>query len=137
MNATILLIIIALISVAAGGIMTYLFHMMILRNRSTNIIKEAEAEAEVIRKDKILQAKEKFLQLKSEHEKVINEKNQRILIAENTLKQREGSLSQKTEDIHRKNKEVDAIRDNLSHQMEILERKKEGGTTGNHFPALC
>jgi len=125
MNGNILLIIIALISLAAGGIMTYLFHMMILRKRSTNIIKEAEAEAEVIRKDKILQAKEKFLQLKSEHEKVINEKNQRVLIAENTLKQREGSFSQKTEEIHRKNKEVDAIRDNLAHQMEILERKKE------------
>lgn len=125
MNGTILLIIIALISLAAGGIITYLLHLMILRKRSTNIIKEAEAEAEVIRKDKILQAKEKFLQLKSEHEKVINEKNQRVLIAENTLKQREGSISQKTEEIHRKNKEVDAIRDNLAHQMEILERKKE------------
>ena len=125
MNGNILFIIIALISLAAGGIMTYFFHMMILRKRSTNIIKEAGAEAEVIRKDKILQAKEKFLQLKSEHEKVINEKNQRVLVAENTLKQREGSFSQKTEEIHRKNKEVDAIRDNLAHQMEILERKKE------------
>jgi ribonuclease Y len=125
MNANILLIIIALISLAAGGIITYLFHLMILRSRSTNIIKEAEAEAEVIKKDKILQAKEKFLQLKSEHEKVINDKNQRIMVAENTLKQREGSLSQKTEEIHRKNKEVDAIRDNLAHQLDILERKKE------------
>jgi len=125
MNGNILLIIIALISLAAGGIITYLFHLMILRNRSTNIIKEAESEAEVIKKDKILQAKEKFLQLKSEHEKVINDKNQRVLVAENTLKQREGSLSQKTEEIHRKNKEVDAIRDNLAHQMDILERKKE------------
>ncbi len=125
MNGNILLIIIALISLAAGGIISYLFHLMILRNRSTNIIKEAEAEAEVIKKDKILQAKEKFLQLKSEHEKVINDKNQRIMVAENTLKQREGSLSQKTEEIHRKNKEVDAIRDNLAHQMDILERKKE------------
>ena len=125
MNGNILLIIIAFISLAAGGIITYLFHLMILRNRSTNIIKEAEAEAEVIRKDKILQAKEKFLQLRSEHEKVINDKNQRVLVAENTLKQREGSLSQKTEEIHRKNKEVDAIRDNLAHQLDILERKKE------------
>jgi ribonuclease Y len=125
MNGTILLIIIALISLAAGGIITYLLHLMILRKRSTNIIKEAEAEAEVIKKDKILQAKEKFLQLKSEHEKVINEKNQRILVAENKLRQREGSLSQKTEEMARKTKEIDAIRDNLAHQMEILERKKE------------
>ncbi len=125
MNGNILLIIIALISLAAGGIITYLLHLMILRKRSINIVKEAMAEAEVIKKDKILQAKEKFLQLKSEHEKVINEKNQRVQAAENTLKQREGSLSQKNEEIHRKNKEVDAIRDNLAYQMEILERKKE------------
>lgn len=125
MNGNILLIIVALISLAAGGIITYLLHLLILRKRSTNIIKEATAEAEVIKKDKILQAKEKFFQLKSEHEKVINEKNQRILVAENTLKQRENSLSQKTEETHRKNKEVEAIRDNLAHQMEILERKKE------------
>jgi ribonuclease Y len=125
MDNNILLIIIAFISLAAGGIITYVFHLMILRKRSTNIIKEAEAEAEVIRKDKILQAKEKFLQLKSEHEKVISEKNQRILIAENKLKQREGSLSQKFEELQRKSKENEAIRDNLAHQLEILERKKE------------
>ncbi|KPL20172.1 MAG: ribonuclease [Bacteroides sp. SM1_62] len=125
MDGNVLFIIIALISLAAGGIITYLFYQMILRKRSTNIIKEAEAEAEVIKKDKILQAKEKFLQLKSEHEKVINEKNQRILVAENKLKQREGSLSQKFEDLQRKHKEIEAIRDNLAHQLEILERKKE------------
>ena len=35
-------------------------------------------EAEVIKKDKILQAKEKFLQLKSEHEKYINERNNKL-----------------------------------------------------------
>ncbi len=125
MEGNLLLIIIALISLVAGGIVSYLLHQMILRKRSTNVIKEAEAEAEVIKKDKILQAKEKFLQLKSEHEKVINEKNQRILVAENKLKQREVSLSQKFEELQRKNKEMEAIRDNLAHQLEIIERKKE------------
>jgi ribonuclease Y len=125
MDGHLLLIIISIISLVAGGIITYLINQAILRKKSTNIIKEAEAEAEVIKKDKILQAKEKFLQLKSEHEKAINEKNQRILVAENKLKQREVFLSQRMEEIQRKNKEVDAIRDNLSHQMEILEKKKE------------
>jgi ribonuclease Y len=125
MDDNIILIIIALISLVAGGVITYLSYQVILRKRSTNIIKDAETEAEVIKKDKILQAKEKFLQLKSEHEKVISEKNQRILFAENKLKQWEGSLSQKTEEMARKTKEIDAIRDNLAHQLEILERKKE------------
>ncbi len=60
MNGTILLIIIALISLAAGGIITYLLHQMILRKRSTNIIKEAEAEAEVIKKDKFCRPRRNF-----------------------------------------------------------------------------
>ena len=39
---------------------------------------EAEEKAEVIKKEKILQAKEKFLQLKAEHEKVVNERNNAV-----------------------------------------------------------
>jgi len=56
---------------------------------------------------------------------VINEKNQRVLAAENRLKQREVMISQKIEEVQRKSKEVDAIRENLSHQVEIIERKRE------------
>lgn len=86
--------------------------------------KEAEAEAEVIKKDKILQAKEKFLQLKTEHEKVISEKNQQIAVAENRIKQKESNLSQKTEELQRKHSEVEAIRENLNNQLEILGKKQ-------------
>jgi len=43
--------------------------------KSNLLLEEAKEKAEVVKKDKILQAKEKFLQLKSEHEKVINEEN--------------------------------------------------------------
>jgi ribonuclease Y len=125
MDNTILTLVLALGGLVTGAIVTYLVNQAILRRKSTNIVKEAEAEAEVLKKDKILQAKEKFLQLKSEHEKYINEKNQRIQSSENTLKQREGSISQKLEEIQRKNKDVDAIRENLTNQVEIIERRKE------------
>ena len=55
---------------------SYMVWQLMLKNKSKKIISEAEAEAEVTRKEKILQAKERFLQLKTEHEKVINEKKQ-------------------------------------------------------------
>ena len=42
-----------------------------VRKQSATMLKEAKIEAEGIKKDKILQAKEKFIELKSEHEKVI------------------------------------------------------------------
>ncbi len=118
-------IIIGVVSFIAGLLITYFAYQQYLRQKSTNIIREAEAEAEVIKKDKILQAKEKFLQLKSEHEKVINEKNQKIVGIENKLKQREAMISSKFEEIQRKNKELEAIRENLDNQLEIIEKRKE------------
>jgi ribonuclease Y len=112
-------------SLVIGFAISYLIWQKALKNRSRKIIAEAEAEAEVIRKEKILQAKERFLQLKSEHEKVINEKNMRISQAENRIKQKELSLSQKLEESQRKKNEAEAIRDNLTAQLELVEKKNE------------
>ena len=89
------------------------------------MLKEAESEAEMIKQQKILQAKEKFLQLKEEHEKLINEKNGKLNQRENEVKQKEFSINQKHEDIQRKNKEMETIRENLNVQLEIIEKKKE------------
>jgi ribonuclease Y len=94
-------------------------------NRAKAIIKDAEAEAEVIKKDKILQAKEKFLQLKAEHEKYINEKNQAINNLETKLKQREVAINQKIEEFKRKENEVNQLRENLTAQLEAVTKKNE------------
>jgi len=109
----------------AGSVLSFYLWQLMLRNRKKKIIAEAETEAEVIKKEKILQAKERFLQLKAEHEKVINERNNRINQAENRIKQKELTLSQRLEEAQRRKNEVDAIRDNLTQQIELLEKKSE------------
>jgi ribonuclease Y len=105
--------------------LSYLLWQKALKSKSRRIITEAESEAEVIRKEKILQAKERFLQLKTEHEKVINDKNSRIAQAENRIKQKELTLSQKIEETQRKRNETDAIRENLNTQLELVEKRNE------------
>ncbi len=119
------LIIVAVAALLIGGFVSYMLWNKFLVAKRNKIVQEAETEAEVIRKEKILQAKEKFLQLKAEHEKVINEKNNRIAQAETKTKQRELQLAQKLEEIQRKQKEVDAIRENLNNQMELVEKRSE------------
>ena len=109
----------------AGAGIAYLVFTTVMRKKSNSIIEEAEHEAEMIKQRKMLQAKEKFLQLKADHEKVIHEKDQKISERENAVKQKEFSFSQKMEDFQRKQSEVDAIRNNLSNQLEIIESKKE------------
>lgn len=108
-----------------GGAILFFIGRKTLQNKAKNIITEAENEAEMIKKDKILQAKEKFLQLKTEHEKVINEKNSKVLMMENKIKQRESNLSQRIEEHQRKKKEVDSIRDNLNNQLELVNKRME------------
>lgn len=118
-------IVIGVIAFFAGGLVTWLIIMKAVQSRSRKIIREAEAEAEVIKKDKILQAKEKFLYLRTEHEKEINNRNAKVLAVESKLKQKETVINQKFEEIQRKNKEVETIRENLGSQLELVERKSD------------
>jgi ribonucrease Y len=108
-----------------GTGISYFLWQGLLGAKRKKIISEAENEAEVIKKEKILQAKEKFLQLKTEHEKVINERNNKVVQAENRIKQKELTLSQKIEEAQRKKNEADAIKDNMSNQLELLDKKSE------------
>ena len=86
MSWTYILIIIAF---ASGFPITYFIWDKALLKKKSKIISDAEAESEVLKKEKMLQAKEKFLQLKSEHEKFVNERNNKLFTAENKLKQAE------------------------------------------------
>ncbi|TVR38709.1 MAG: ribonuclease Y [Cryomorphaceae bacterium] len=111
--------------VLAGGLVVYLVLNGLLKRRNEAVIKEAEKEAEQIKKDRILQAKEKFLQLKAEHEKMINERNQKLQQSENKFKQRESQLNKKTEEVNRLNKDLERKRGNLDQQLEIVNKKQE------------
>ncbi len=117
--------VIAIVSFLAGGILTYYIYRVLLKRRKVNIIKEAELEAEVIKKEKILKAKEKFYELKSEHEKIINEKNNKINQVEQKIKQRESALSQRIAESQKDKQEIEVIRNNLKTQIELVEKKTE------------
>lgn len=122
---TILPVIYGATGLTLGAILTFVLVQVVVKGKSRKILVEAEAEAEVIRKDKILQAKEKFLQLKSDHEKMINERTNKLVQDENRFNQKESSLSHKIEENHRERKDVEAIRNNLKAQMDVLERKED------------
>lgn len=120
----VILTITAIASLLVGFLLTSTLLKKSIERKSEHIIKDAQAEAEVIKKDKILQAKEKFLQLKAEHEKQINEKNNLINGAENRAKQKETALSQRMEELQRKQKELNVLKDNLTVQLDIVSKKQ-------------
>lgn len=95
------------------------------QEKADALVKEAEAKGEVIKKDKLMEAKDKFYQLKTEHEKMIAEKDKKITDSENRIRQKERDLNQKLEQNSRKHQEYEAMQANLRSQMQIVEAKKQ------------
>ena len=119
-----LTIAIAAVCFAVGAGLSYVFFRYGLKTKYDNTIKEAETEAEVIKKNKLLEVKEKFLNKKADLEKEVAMRNQKIQQAENKLKQREIVLNQKQDEVQRKRNEAEAIKENLEAQIAIVEQKK-------------
>ena len=119
------MIIIGLVVGAGAGIAAT---TTVLRNKllskSQQVLKDAEEKGEVIKKDKILQAKEKYLQMKSEYDKQANERNSKLQQQEQKLKQREQALAQKVEDLQKKSNELKSASENLNSQIEVLNKRK-------------
>ncbi len=121
MITTIVIAIGALLAGVSGG---YVLLQQLLKSRIAKMIQEAEAEGEVIKKDKILQAKEKFLSLKTEHEKQANARNAKILAMENRIKEQQNTLRIKSEDLARKEKELEQLNDSITAQIDMIDKKR-------------
>ena len=119
-----ILIIVLIALIVITGVSSYFIIARAMARKSA-ILKEAEAEGEMIKKERILQAKEKFIQLKSEHDRVVNERNQKIAQSEQRAKQLESTLHQQQEELNKKIKEQETLRGQLETQLQGIDRKKE------------
>ncbi|MFV0468161.1 MAG: ribonuclease Y [Dysgonomonas sp.] len=117
-------IIIGIATLVIGIILTWIVKDVMLKSKVKNRIEDAEKEAELIKKNKLLEVKEQAIQMKKELDEQMNARNSKIQVAENRNKQRELTLNQKQEELQRKKNEVDVIKENLDAQLEIVDKKK-------------
>ena len=97
----------------------------ILRMSSIGLIKKAEEEAEVIKKNKIIEAKEKFIALKMEHEKSVREQEKKQQQVEQRLQQREQQLNQRQGDLQRQQNDLNQRSQSLDQQLKAVEFKSQ------------
>ena len=116
-------IIVGVIGLIIGAVVAWYLTGKAASSRAQNILSDAEKDAEVIRKNKLLEAKEEIISMKAEAEKQANARTSKIQITENRLKQREMSLNQRQEKLSKKGNEIDTIRVNLDNQQELLDKK--------------
>ncbi len=114
----------AVVAVSVYAVVTNIVVKNSISRRREAALKEAEAEGEMIKKEKMLQAKEKFMQLKSEHEKSVNERNQKLNQSEQRARQIEQSLQSQQKELDQKLAENDRLKEQMQNQLQILETKK-------------
>ena len=87
------------------------------------IIKKAEEEGELLKKNKLIEAKEKFIALKQEHERMVQQHQQKQQQAEQRLQGREQQLNQKQSEVARAQNEINQQRQQLEQQKTAIEYK--------------
>ena len=113
------------IGLVIGAVVAYILANGKWNKRVKQRLEDAEAQAEAMKRDKLLEVKEKFLNKKAELEKEVQQRDQKLQQNENRLRQKEMQLNQRHDDLQRKHKEADDMRVNLENQMAVLDGKKE------------
>ncbi|MFY7653023.1 MAG: ribonuclease Y [Chitinophagaceae bacterium] len=131
MDSTVLTIILSVVALAIGlvvGRISNKKNTQLLVDeaelKAQKIISEAELKAETVKKEKQLEAKERFVQLKAEHDKEILERTRKMNEAENRIRQKEQSVTQKELNLDKQAKENEVIKDNLNKQIELVNQKR-------------
>jgi len=107
-----------ILSALAGALIALASYILLVRSankgRAASIIEKAQLEAENIKQQKILQAKEKFLQLKSDYDQKVNQKNSELRERENGLKNKESQLNNQSSELQKKQRDLDSQRGQLN-----------------------
>lgn len=118
-------IVFIIVAFLLGGLVVWLILNTLLKSRTANIIKEAEAEAKVLRDNKMLEVKEKYLTLKNEYEAQCNQRNAKMQQFESKLKQREMQLNQMQSEVQKGRSENDTLKEKLNTQMSVVDSRKQ------------
>ena len=92
--------------------------------QAQKILADAQNNAETLKKEKILEAKERFVQMKAESDRDILEKTRKVSESENRIKQKEVSINQKELALDKQIKDNENIKENLNRQIEVVSIKR-------------
>lgn len=129
-------IIVGIICLVAGAVLGMLFSKSSLNAKgkfiiddatknAENLIEKANVQAESIKKEKNLQAKEKFLELKSQHDADIQTRERKMQEGEKRIKDKENKLNDELSKAGKLEKDLDRQIADYAKKTEVLEKKQQ------------
>jgi ribonucrease Y len=95
------------------------------KKEAGSILRDAKAEAETEKRNKLLQAKERFLELKLEHENEILSKDKKMAEAEKRTRDKESQVSSELAKAKKINDDAEAKIVEYTNKIENLEKKSQ------------
>ncbi len=94
------------------------------KKSAENIIEKASVQAEAVKKEKQLQAKERFLELKSQHDADIQSREKKMHESEKRIKDKESKLNDELSKAGKLEKDLEKQINDYNKKLEILQKKQ-------------
>ncbi len=118
------LIVVLVVGIALGFVVTRFILSSRAKDAADNadrLIKDAEKQAESLRREALIEAKDAAYQLKTEADKEVNERRKEIKALENRLLQREESLDRRLESLDQREHQLSSLNGQLDRRERDLE----------------
>lgn len=122
---TIAILVSLLVGLAVGYLISNNLQKKKTESKSKKIIRDARQQAESIKKEKKIEAKEHFMKLRSEHDREVNKSKQEMASAENRIKQKEQSLNDKFNSTKQKEIALEKKEEQLQNHLEGVKLKQK------------
>jgi len=129
-------VILSVLGLAAGFAVSYFVSSRIAstkiaeaEQRAQTIRKDAEKEAEALKKERLLEVKEEWHRKKQEHEQQTQVRKKKLEALEKQIKSREENIERKLEIITKKEKQVQSLEKDLKGKQESTDRKLQEAET--------
>lgn len=95
------------------------------KKTAENIIEKANVQAEAVKKEKHLQAKEKFLELKSQHDADIQSRERKMQEAEKRTKDKENKLNDELSKAGKLEKDLERQVGDYNKKLEVVQKRQQ------------
>jgi ribonucrease Y len=126
------IVISSILGLIVGGLAGFIIRVAVVekgfqtaRNKSQSIIDNAFSQAEKLKKEKLLDAKQEIHNLNLENDKLLKEKRATVTVLENKMHQREELLERRSANLDKREVNLDRKEEVLDNKKTALEEKNQ------------
>ncbi|MFA5741893.1 MAG: Rnase Y domain-containing protein, partial [Candidatus Izemoplasmatales bacterium] len=126
----VVIIISSLLGLIIGVVIGFIIRIMVVekgfqatKEKTQKLIDDATTQAEKLKKEKLLEARQEIYTLNLENDKILKEKKANVQDLENKLNQREDLLERRSSNLDKRELNIDRKEENLDEKKMALEEK--------------